>query len=205
MNCSMPGFPILHYLPPRVLSNSCPLSQWCYLTISLSAALFSSCLQSFPASGSSNESALRIRWPDCWSFSFRPSNEYPGIISCRIGCKDLLTVQGTLKRLLKHHNLKASVLWCSAFFMAQLLHPYMTTGKTITLIIQTSIGKVMPLLFNMLPRIIIAFLPRSKHLLISWLQLPETVILEPKKIKSVIASTFPSSVCHEVMGLMPWS
>ena len=201
----MPGFPILHYLPPQVRSNSCPLSQWCYLTISLSAALFSSCLQCFPASGSSIESALRLRWPECWSFSFRPSNEYPGIISCRIGCKDLLAVQGTLKSLLKHHNLNASILWCSAFFMAQLLHPYMTTGETITLIIQTSISKMMPLLFNVLPRFIIAFLPRSKHLLISCLQLLATVILESKKIKSVIASTFPSSVCHEVMGLMPWS
>ena len=196
-------------LSPWVRSNACPLSQWCYLTISLSAALFSFCLQSFPASQSSNESALRIRWPEYWSFSFSisPSNEYSGIISFRIDWLELLAVQGILKSLLKHHNLKTSILWCSASFMAQLLHPYMTTGKTTALIIQTSISKMMPLLFNMLSRFIIgkAFLPRSKHLLISWLQLPSTVILEPKKIKSVTASTFPSSVCHEVMGLMPWS
>ena len=133
-------------LSPWVRSNSCPLSQWCYLTISLSAALVSFCLQSFPASQSSNESALRIRWPEYWSFSFSisPSNEYSGIISFRIDCFDL-AVEGTLKSLLQHHNLKASILRCLAFFMVQLSHSYMTTGKTIALTIWTFVGRVMSL------------------------------------------------------------
>ena len=122
----------------------------------------------------SNESALRIRWPKYWSFSFNisPSNEYSGMISFRIDWLDLLVVQGTLKSLLQHHSSKASILWHSAFFMVQLSHPYMTTGKTIALIIWTFVGKVMSLLFNMLSTLVIAFLPRSKHLLISWLQSP---------------------------------
>ena len=131
----------------------------------------------------SSESALRIRWPKYWSFSFSisPSNEYSGLISFRIDWLDLLTVQGTLKSLLQHHSSKASIFWCSAFFMVQLSHPYMTIGKTIVLTGWTSVGKVMSLLFNMLSRLIIAFLPRSKHLLISWLQSPSAVILEPPK------------------------
>ena len=114
---------------------------------------------------------------------------------------DLLAVQGTLKSLLQHHSSKASVLWCSAFFIVQLSHPYMTTGKTIALTRRTFVGKVISLLFNMLSRFVIAFLPRSKHLLISWLQSPSAVILEPKKIKSVTVSAVSPSICHEVMGL----
>ena len=143
---------------------------------------------------------LRIRWPKYWSFSISPSSEYSGLISFRIGWFDLLAVQGTLKSLLQHHNLKASVIQCSAFFMIQLSHQYMTTRKTIALILCTFVGGVMFLLSNTLTRFVIAFLPRSKCLLISWLQSPSTVILEPKKIKCVSACTFPPSICHEVMG-----
>ena len=130
----------------------------------------------------SNESILRFRWPKYWSFSFSisPSNEYSGLISFRIDRLNLLAVQGTLKSLLQHHSSKASILWCSAFFTAQLSHPYMTTGKTIALTRWTFVGKVMSLLFNMLSRFVITFLPRSKCLLISWLQSPSAVILEPR-------------------------
>ena len=128
----------------------------------------------------SKESVLCIRWPKCWSFSFSisHSNEYSGLISFRMDWLDLLAVQGTLKNLLQHHSSKASVLWCSAFFMVQLSHQYMTTGKTVALTSQTFVGKVMSLLFYMLSRLVIAF-PRSKRLLISWLQSPSAVILEP--------------------------
>ena len=134
----------------------------------------------------SNESVLCIRWPKYWSFSFNisPSNEHPGLISFRMEWLDLLAVQGTLKSLLQHHSSKASILLCSAFFIDQLSYPYMTTGKTKALTRQTFVGKVKSLLFNMLSRLVIAFLPRSKRLLISWLQLPSAVILEPQKIKS---------------------
>jgi len=134
----------------------------------------------------SNESALCIRWPKYWSFSFNisPSNEHPGLISFRMDWLDLLAVQGTLKSLLQHHSSKASILRCLAFFMVQFSHPYMTSGKTIPLIRQTFVDKVMSLLLNMLSRLVITFLPRSKHLLISWLQSPSAVILEPRKIKS---------------------
>ena len=135
-----------------------------------------------------------------WSFSISPSNEYSGLIPFRIDWFDLLAVQGTLKSLLQHHSSKASILQCSAFFMVQLSHPYTTTGKTIALARWTSLGKK-SLLFNMLSKFVIAFLPRSKCLLISWLQSPSAVILEPKKIKSVTVSIFPLSICHEVMGL----
>ena len=147
----------------------------------------------------SNESTLHIRWPIYWSFSFSisPSSEHPGLICFRMDWLDLLAVQGILKRLLQHHSSKASILWHSAFFTVQLSHPYMTTGKTIALTRQTFVGKVMSLLFNMLSRLFITFLPRSKHLLISWLQSPSAVILEPRKIKS--ATVFPY-ICHEVMG-----
>ena len=133
----------------------------------------------------SNESVPCIRWPKHWSFSFSisPSNEHPGLISFRMDWLGLLAVQGTLKSLLQHHSSKASVLWCSAFFMVQLSHPYMTTGETIALPRQTFAGKSMSLLFNMLSRLVTAFLPRSKHLLISWLQTPSVVILEPPKNK----------------------
>ena len=138
--------------------------------------------------------------PQYWSFSFSisPSNEYLGLISFRIDWFDLLAVQGTLKSLLQHHSSKASILWHSAFFMVQLSHLYMTTKKTIGLTRRTFVGKVMSLLFNMLSRLVIAFLPRRKHLLISWLQSPSAMILEPKKIKSVTVSP---SICHEMMGL----
>ena len=130
-----------------------------------------------------NESVLRIRWPKDWSFSFSicPSNEYSGLISFRMDWLDLFAVQGTLKSLLQHHSSKASILQCSAFFIVQLSHPYMTTGKTIALTRQTSVGKIMSLLFNMLSRLVIAFLSRSKCLLISWLQSPLAVILDPRQ------------------------
>ena len=131
----------------------------------------------------SNESVLCIRWPKNWSFSFSisPSNEYSGLISFRMDWLDLFAVQGTLKSLLQHHSSKAAILQCPVFFLVQLSHPYMTTGKTIALTIWTSVGKVMSLLFNMLSRFVIAFFPRSKCLLISWLQSPSAVILEPPK------------------------
>ena len=150
----------------------------------------------------SNESAPRIRWPKYWSFNFSisPFNEYPGLISFRMDWFDLLAVQGTLKSFLQHHSSKASILWCSAFFIVQLSHPYMTTGKTIALIRQNFVGKVMYLIFNMLSRLIITVLPRSKRLLISWLQSPSAVILVPKEIKSATVSTVSLSICHEVMG-----
>ena len=148
----------------------------------------------------SNKSVLHIGWPKYWSFSFSisPSNEYSGLISFRMDRLDLLAVQGTLKSLLQHHSLKTSILWCSACFIVQLSHPYMTTGKTIVLTRWTFIGKVMSLLFNMLSRLVITFLPRSKHLLISWLRSPSAVILEPPKIKS---ATVSPPICHEVMGI----
>ena len=150
----------------------------------------------------SNGSVLCIRWPKYWSFSFNisPSNEHPGQISLRMDWLDLLAVQGTLKSLLQQHSSKASILQCSAFFTVQFSHPYMATGKTIVLTRQTSIGKVISLLSNMLSRLVITFLPRSKRLLISLLQSPSAVILEPRKIKSATVSTVSPSVCHEVMG-----
>ena len=136
----------------------------------------------------SNESVLRIRWPKYWSFSIGLCNEYPGLISFRLDWLDLLAVQGTLKSLLQHHSSKASILHYSAFFIVQFSHPYMTTGKTIALTIQTFVGKVMSLLFNMLSMLVIAFLPRSKRLLILRLQSPSAAILEPQKVK---LSLFP--------------
>ena len=157
----------------------------------------------FPSIGVfSTESALRIRWPKYWSFSFNisPSSEDPGLICFRMDWLDLLTVQGTLKSLLQHHSSKASIQRCSAFFIVQLSHPYMTTGKTIPLTRWTFVGKVMSLLFNMLSRLVITFLPRSKHLLISWLQSPSAVIWDPQRIKSVTVSTVSPTTCHEVMG-----
>ena len=137
------------------------------------------------------QSALRIRWPKYWSFSIHPSNEYLGLIPFRIDWLDLLSVQGTLKSLLQGHSSKASIFWCSAFFTVQLSHPYMTTGKTIALTIWIFVNKVMSLLFNILSGFVIAFLPGSKRLLMSWLQMPSVVILEPKKIKSVTVSPYP--------------
>ena len=150
----------------------------------------------------SNESALCIRWPEYWSFSFSisPSDESSGLISFRMDWLDLLVVQGTHKSLLQHHSSKASILQCSAFFMVQLSYPYMTTGKTVLLTRQTFVSKVMSLLFNMLSRLVVAFLPKSKRLLISWLQLPSAVILESPKIKSDTVSIVSPSIGHEVMG-----
>ena len=149
-----------------------------------------------------NESALGIRWPKYSSFSFNinPSNEHPGLISFRVDQLDLLAVHQTLKSLLQHHSSKVSILQHSAFFIVQLAHPYMTTEKTIALTRWTFVGKVISLLFDMLSRLVIAFLPRSKHLLISWLQSPSAVILEPPKIKSATVSTVSPSISHEVMG-----
>ena len=143
-----------------------------------------------------------MRWPNDWSFSFSiiPSKEIPGLISFRMDWLDLLAVQGTLKSLHQHHSSKASILWRSAFFTVQLSHPYMTTGKTIALTRRTFVGKVTSLLLNMLSRLIITFLPRSKRLLISWLQSPSAGILEPPKIKSDTVSTVSPSIYHEVMG-----
>ena len=150
----------------------------------------------------SNESVLPIRWPKYWSFSFSvsPSNEHPGLISFTIDWLDLLAVQGTLKSLLQHHSSKASTFQCSAFFTVQLSHQYMTTGKNIALTRWTFVGKVMSLLFNMLTRLVINFLPRSKRPLISWLQSPSAVILQPPKIKSNTVSIVSPSICREVMG-----
>ena len=143
-----------------------------------------------------------MRWPKYWSFNFNvsPSNEHPGLISFRMEWLDLLAVQGTLENLLQHHSSKASILRPSAFFTVQLSHPYMTTGKTIALTRWNFVGNVMSLLFNMLSRLVITFLPRSKHLLIPWLRSPSAVILEPRKIKSATVSTVSASICHEVMG-----
>ena len=185
---------------PWDYSNASPLSWWWHPTISSSVVPFSSRPQSFQASGYfSNESVLHIRWPKYWSFSvsISPSNEFSGLISFRMDWLDLLTVLGTLRSTFQYHSSKASVLQCSAFFLIQLSHPYMTTGKTMALIIRTFVSKVMSQLFNILCRFVIAFLPRSNHLLISWLQSPSAVILEPKKRKSVTISIVSPS--------MPWS
>ena len=151
----------------------------------------------------SDESDHCVRWPNYWRFSFSisPSNEYSGLISFRIDSLDLLAVHRTLKSLLQHHSSKASILWRLAFFIVQLSYPYMTTGKTIALIRRTFVGNIMSLLFNMLSRLVITFLPRSKHLLIPWLQSPSAVILEPKKVKSVTVFTVSPSICHQVVGL----
>ena len=200
MDCGTPDLPVHHQLPElaqthvhrvRMPSNHLIL---CHLL--LPPSIFPS-IRVF-----SNESVLHIGWPKYWSFSFSisPSNEYSGLISFRINWFDLLAIQGTLKSLLQHHSLKASNLWHLAFFIVQLLHPHMITGKTIVLTRQTSFGKVMSLLFNMLSSLVIAFLPRSKCLLISWLQSPSAVILKPKEIKSVTVSIASPSICHEVMG-----
>jgi len=187
----MPGFPVHHQLlePAQThVHRVCDAIQPCHpLSSLLLPAIFPS-IRVF-----SNASALHIRWPKYWSFSFSigPSNEYSGLISFRIDWLDLLAVQGTLKSLLQHHSSKVSILRDSVFFMIQLSHPYMTTGKTIVLTRWTFVGKVMALLFNTLSSFVIALPPRSKHLLILWLQSPSAVILEPKKIKSVTVSILP--------------
>ena len=153
----------------------------------------------------SNESTLLMRWPKYWSFSFSiiPSKEIPGLISFTMDLLDLLAVQGTLKILLQHHSSNTSILQCSAFFTVQLSHPYMTTGKTIALTRRTLVSKVMSLLLNILSRLVITFLPRSKRLLISWLQSPSAEILEPAKIKSDTVFTVAPSISHEVWDQMP--
>ena len=155
----------------------------------------------------SNELVLHIRWPRYWSFNFSisPSNEYSGLISFRMDWLDLLAVQWTLKSLLQHHSSKASIIWHSAFFIVQLSHPYMTTGKTIALTRWTFVGKVMSLLFNMLSRLVITFLPRSKRLLISWLQSSSAVIFGAQEIKSFTVSIVPHLFAMKWWGQMPWS
>ena len=202
MDCSTPGFPVLQHLLELTETHVHWVgdSWWCHPTI-----LFLCCpllLQPsiFPSIRVfSSESVLHIRWAKYRSFSLSisPSNEYLQLISFRIDWFNLLAVQVILKSLLQHHSSKASILRCSVFCMVQISHLYMTTGKTIALTIQTFVSKIMSLLFNTLSRFIIAFLPRSKCLLISWLQPPSAAILEPKKIKSVTVST---SIYHEVMG-----
>ena len=182
MNLSKPGLPVHHQTHVHWVGDAIHHLVLCHPL--LLPSIFPS-IRVF-----SSESILHIRWPKYWSFSFSISlsNEYSGLISFRINWFDLLAVQGTLKCLIQHHSSKALILQLSAFFMVQLSHPYMTTGKTIALTRQTFVGKVMSLPFNMLSKFVMAFLPRTKHLLISWLQSPSAVILEPKKIKSVTVS-----------------
>ena len=192
MDCSIPGFPVHHQLPElaqtHVIKSVMPSNHLLlYRPLLLLPSIFPS-IRVF-----SSELALHIRWTKYWSFSFNisPSNEHRGLISFSMDWLDLLAIQGTLKSLLQHHSSKASILQRSAFFIVQLSHPYMTTGKTIALTRWTFVGKVMSLLLNMLSRLIITFLLRSKRLLISWLQSPSAVILEPPKIKSDTVSTVP--------------
>ena len=184
MNHSMPGLPVDHQLPEFTQTHVHQVGDAIQPSHPLLSLLL---LPPIPPSFRvfSNESTLHMRWPKYWSLSFNisPSNEHSGLISFRMDWLDLLAVQGTLKSLLQHHSSKASILQCSAFFIAQLSHPSMTTGKTIVLTRQTFVGKVMSLLLNMLSRLVITFLPRSKHLLISWLQSSSAVILEPRKKK----------------------
>ena len=201
MDYSMLGYPVHHQLPEIAQTHVHWVGDGIQLSHTLPLLLLLPSI--FPSIRVfSNESVLCIRWPKSWSFSFSisPSNEYSGLISFRIDWLDLLTTQGSLKSLLQYHSSKTSILWLSAFFMVQLSHPYMTTGKTIALTIWTFVGKVMSLLFYILSRLVIAFLPRSKHLLISQQQSPSAVILEPKKIKSVTVSIVSPSLWHEVMG-----
>ena len=192
-------------LIPRACSNSCPLSQWCHPTISSSVVPFSSHLslsqhQSlFKWVNSSHQVAKVLE------FQLQYSNEYSGLISFRVDWLDLLAVRATFKSLLQHYSSKASILWCSAFFIVQLSHPYMTTGKTIALTRWTFLGKIMSLLFNMVSRLVTTFLPRSKYFLISWLHSPSAVILEPPKIKSVTVSTVSHLFAKKWWDWMPWS
>ena len=197
MNHSSPGLPVHHQLLKPTKRKSIELVMPSNHFILCCPFLLPSIFPSIRVF--SNESALCIRWPKYWSFSFNisPSSEHPGLIPFRMDWLDLLVVQGTLKNLRQHHSSKASILRRSAFFIVQLSHPYMTTGKTIAMTRRIIVGKVMSLLLNMLSRLVITFLPRSKHLLILWLQSPSAVILEPPKIKS---ATVSPSICHEVMG-----
>ena len=189
MSRSTPGLPVHHQLPEFKLLSIESVMPSSHLILCHPLLL----LPPIPPSISvfSNESTLCMRWPKYWSFSFSisPSNEHPGLISFRMDWLDLPAVQGTLKSLLQHHSSKASILWCSAFFTVQISYSYMTTGKTIALTRQTFVDKIMSLLFNLSSRLVITFLPRSKCLLISWLQSPSAVILEPQKIKSDTVAT----------------
>ena len=201
INRSTPGLPVRHQLPEFTQTHVHQVGDAISHLILCRPLLL---LTPIPPSIRvfSSESALYMRWPKYWSFSFsiNPSNEHPGLISFRMDWLDLLAVQQTLKSLLQHHSSKASILQCSAFLTVQLSHSYMTTGKTIALIRQTFVGKTISLLFNMLSTLVITFLPRSKRLLISWLQSPSVVILELQKIKSDTVSTVSPSITHEVMG-----
>ena len=194
----------------KTCSNSHPLSRWCHPSISSSVGPFS-CLQSFVALQNDVfqwvSSLHQMAKVFSFSFSISPSNEYSGVISFRIDWFDLLAVQGTLKSLLQHQRSKASILWCSAFFIVQLSHPYMTTRKTIALTRWNFVGKVMFLLFNMLSRLVIAFLPRSKRLLISWLHSPYALILEPPPPKWSLSlfPLFPHLFAMKWWDQMPWS
>ena len=191
-------------LGPGTCSDSCPSNQWCHPTSHplCSLLLLPSIFPSIRIL--SNGSVLRIKWPKYWSFSISPSNDYSGPTSFQIDWFVLLAVQGTLKNLLQYHSSKASILKCSTFFMVQLSHLYVTPGKTMTLTRRAFVGKGMSLLFNMLPGLVIAFLSRSKHLLISWLQSASAVILEQKKIKSVTVTIVSPSICHAVsLPLVP--
>ena len=210
MDCSTPGFPVLQPLLELAQTHV----HWIRDAIQQSYTLSSpsppalSCLKSFPASGSFLMTRLFAPGDQkYWSFSFSisPSNEYSGLISFRIDWFDPFAIRGIPKSLLKHHNSKASVLRCSAVFMVQLSHPYMTTGKTIALTTWTFFGKVMSLFFNILSRMVIAFLPRSKHLLMSCLQPPSAVILEPKKINYISVSLFPHLFAMKWWDQTLWS
>ena len=201
MDCSLPSFLVLHHLPEFAhtpvyfvgcaIQPSHPLLPPLLLSVFASIRVLSS------------ESVLHIRWPEFWSFSFSfsPSNEYSSLISFRINWFDLLAVPRTLKSLLQHHSSKASILQCSVFFTFQVSYPYLTTGKIRALTTGTFVDKVIFLLFTRLSRFVIAFLPRSKHLLISWLQSLSTMILKPKKNEICHCFHFSPSICHEVMGL----
>ena len=197
MDYSLPGFPVHYQLLEPTQTHVHHVGDAIHHFILCSPLLPPSIFPSIRVF--SNESVLRIRWPRYWSFSYSisPFNEYSELISFRINWFDLLAVQGTLKSLLQHHSSKATILRCSAFFRVQPSHPYMTIGKTIALTKQPFVGKVMSLLFNMLSRLVITFLPRSKCLLISWLQSPSVEILEPRKINS---DTVSPSISHEVVG-----
>ena len=201
MDCSTPGHPVNQQLPESTQTDVYELVMSSKHLILCSPLLLLSSI--FPSIRVfSNESPLHIRWSKYWSFSFNisPSSDRPGLISFRMDWLALLAVQGTLKSLYQHHSTKASTLWRSAFLTVQLSHPYMTTGKTIDLTRWTLVGKVMSLLLNMLSRLVITFLPRSKRLWISWLQSPPAVILEPPQNKSDTVSTVSPSISHEVMG-----
>ena len=200
MNLSTPGLPVHHQCPECTQTHVHRVSDTIQPSHPLSSLLLPPILPSTRVF--SNESTLHMRWPKYWSFSFSiiPSKEIPRLISFRMGWLDLLAVQGTLKSLFQHHNSKVSILQPSAFFTVQLSHPYTTTGKTIALTSRTFVGKVMSLLLNMLSRLVITFLPRSKYLLISWLQSPSVVILEPRKIKSDTVCTVSPSISLEVVG-----